>query len=1041
MATIAQLLVQIKADTDPLRKELNATKRQVRDAFGSEFMSVSNTAVRALEGIGVAIAGVGVAAVRQASKLQSVQTAFTNMLGSAEKSSKFIAELQNFAAKTPFEFNQVTEAAQKFLAFGFTAEQVIPTLTAVGDAAAGVGLGAEGINRVTLAIGQMAAKSKVQSDEMLQLTEAGIPAWKMLAEAIGTSVPEAMERVTKGAVDAQTGISALISGMQSTFGGMMEQQSQTIAGTWSSMMDGIDQSLAAMGLKIADAFNLTEVFQGIGETLTNFAATVNSSGLAEAFTNALPTELQVGFVALATVLTGVAIPAISLTITSLAGFLVPLAAGVVAFAPYIAAIGAAAAGLLALYKNGVTVTSALDFMGVKTEYTSQLFESMGRAFEAIGDAVISFTNLIKPAITVAIIPLAGLATVIAKVVGVAINVITQMLNTVTIFGTLIAYGFDYLFTGISDFVDNISGILSDMADNILPEWASSGLSTIGNFVDTAVGWLGGLINAITDTNNALGKTGGTGDSKKLFNGDTGGETKEAVKTPEYEQFKSSAANSGAGGAGGGGKDLAADARQVSKSIEDEWFRTYQNQTAMVEKWYQEQKSALERSAAANSQYAVDRQRLDELYSQKRLEAIQAEADKEREIRESVRQSMTESSSLNIEAYGSAAQQELVQMQTDYENVISSIENRYAEMTSSFITMTQQQKAAFLQACTEQGLAYQVMADGMVSFAQQAEADKLAAAQNYENQRLEYLQQCKDIEAEMQDAYNELNFEKLQEALTAENALRLSDMEARQEMMQTYQEAYMAAHASNLEMLAELSSTALGGLGDAFTSIFTGAKSAKDAFSDLGKSMIKTIAQFYAKQLAGMLMVSVFGAGLRQKENAKIAADGAAAAAALSPAAWAKLVVSPESAGIATGLLETGLSTAAAMGMATSSLVNIGGSSGNMAEGGFSTGNMSALPSWEGTKWAGITGYATGGYFKGPTLGIIGEGKDDEVALPLNRTVFSNIADGIIRNSSNTEESGGNLFQQNIYGDINTGADQEELYDDWSAMIRAGLRSK
>lgn len=1040
MATIAQLLVQIKADTDPLRKELNATKRQVRDAFGSEFMSVSNTAVRALEGIGAAIAGVGVAAVRQASKLQSVQTAFTNMLGSAEKSSKFIAELQNFAAKTPFEFNQVTEAAQKFLAFGFTAEQVIPTLTAVGDAAAGVGLGAEGINRVTLAIGQMAAKSKVQSDEMLQLTEAGIPAWKMLAEAIGTSVPEAMDRVTKGAVDAQTGISALISGMQSTFGGMMEQQSQTIAGTWSSMMDGIDQSLAAMGLKIADALNLTEIFQGIGETLTNFAATVNSSGLAEAFTNALPTELQVGFVALATVLTGVAIPAISLTVTSLAGFLVPLAAGVAAFAPYIAAIGAAAAGLLALYKNGVTVTSVLDFMGVKTEYTSQLFESMGRAFEAIGNAVISFVNLIKPAITVAVSLFAGLATGIGKSIGFAINVITQMLDVAAVVVTHIAESFNYLFTTVSDVVDNISGALSDMSDNILPEWASSGLSTISNFVDTAIGWLGGLINAITDTNNALGKTGSAGDSKKLFNSDSGGETKEEVKTPDYEQFKSSVSNTGAGGTGGG-KDLAADARQISKSIEDEWFKTYQNQTAMVEKWYQEQKSALERSAAANSQYAVDRQRLDELYSQKRLEAIQAEADKEREIRESVRQSMTESNSLNIEAYGSAAQQELMQMQTDYENVISGIENRYAEMTSSFITMTQQQKSAFLQACTEQGLAYQVMADGMVSFAEQAEADKLAAAQNYENQRLEYLQQCKDIEAEIQDAYNELSFEKLQEALTAENALRLSDMEARQSMMLTYQEAYMAAHASNLEMLAELSGTALGGLGDAFTSIFTGAKSAKDAFSDLGKSMIKTIAQFYAKQLAGMLMVSVFGSGLRQKENAKIAADGASAAAALSPAAWAKLVISPESAGIATGLLETGLASAAAMGLATSSLVNIGGSNGNIAENGFSTGNMSALPSWEGTKWAGITGYATGGYFKGPTLGIIGEGKDDEVALPLNRAVFSNIAEGIIRNSTETEEGGGNLFQQNIYGDINTGADQEELFDDWGAMIRAGLRSK
>ena len=36
MATIADLLVKIGADTSDLRKELNATKRQIKTAFGSE---------------------------------------------------------------------------------------------------------------------------------------------------------------------------------------------------------------------------------------------------------------------------------------------------------------------------------------------------------------------------------------------------------------------------------------------------------------------------------------------------------------------------------------------------------------------------------------------------------------------------------------------------------------------------------------------------------------------------------------------------------------------------------------------------------------------------------------------------------------------------------------------------------------------------------------------------------------------------------------------------------------------------------------------
>ena len=234
MATIADLLVKIGADTSDLRKELDATKRQIKTAFGSEALDVSKKSLAVLGGIGAGLAALGVASVKAGASLQSTKTAFTNMLGSAEKAQDFLGKMQDFAAKTPFEFSQVSQAAQKFIAFGFSAEQVIPTLTAVGDAAAGVGLGAEGINRITLALGQMAAKSKVQAGEMMQLTETGIPAWKMLADQIGVSVPEAMSMVSKGAIDAATGITALVGGMEQSFGGMMDQQSQTISGTWSS---------------------------------------------------------------------------------------------------------------------------------------------------------------------------------------------------------------------------------------------------------------------------------------------------------------------------------------------------------------------------------------------------------------------------------------------------------------------------------------------------------------------------------------------------------------------------------------------------------------------------------------------------------------------------------------------------------------------------------------------------------------------------------------------------------------------------------------
>lgn len=134
------------------------------------------------------IGGLGTYAVKAGGDLQNVQVAMTNLLGSAEKAETFIKSLQNFAAHTPFEFDDVTKASQKFLAFGFTAEQIIPTLTAVGDAAAGVGAGQEGVNRLTLALGQIAAKGRLTSEEMMQITEMGIPAWQLLAETLHTDV-------------------------------------------------------------------------------------------------------------------------------------------------------------------------------------------------------------------------------------------------------------------------------------------------------------------------------------------------------------------------------------------------------------------------------------------------------------------------------------------------------------------------------------------------------------------------------------------------------------------------------------------------------------------------------------------------------------------------------------------------------------------------------------------------------------------------------------------------------------------------------------
>ena len=199
-----------------------------------------------------ATAAAGTFALRTASAAETTEISFTTMLGSEEAALSMMEELADFAAHTPFELCGLQTATRQLLAYGFTAGDVIPMLTAVGDATAALGTGQAGIESVTRALGQMQTRGKVSAEEMLQLTEAGIPAWEYLARAIGTDTAGAMDAVTKGAVSANEGIQAIVSGMENDFGGMMEEQSKTVEGLFSNLSDAIEQPL--MKLRESDAY-------------------------------------------------------------------------------------------------------------------------------------------------------------------------------------------------------------------------------------------------------------------------------------------------------------------------------------------------------------------------------------------------------------------------------------------------------------------------------------------------------------------------------------------------------------------------------------------------------------------------------------------------------------------------------------------------------------------------------------------------------------------------------------------------------------------
>lgn len=312
MATVASLQVLIGANTKGFQKAITDVQKTFRQQLGGKAIEISESVLTGITGLSAALAGLGVMAVRSAAQMEQTEKAFTTLLKSADLAKDFLAELERFAAATPFELPGLLNASKRLLAFGFNAQQVIPILTAIGDSAAALGMGEEGISRLTTAIGQIQAKAKVSAEEMNQINETGIPAWQLLADTIGTTVPQAMDMASKGMIDGATGVQAILSGMNKQFGGMMAEQSQTVNGMMSNIQDSIGQLSTVVGKEISEAFNLKGAAAEFQDTLGQFTSIAKQSGIGEALRQMVPTEVGMAIGALGAVITATAVPAIAL---------------------------------------------------------------------------------------------------------------------------------------------------------------------------------------------------------------------------------------------------------------------------------------------------------------------------------------------------------------------------------------------------------------------------------------------------------------------------------------------------------------------------------------------------------------------------------------------------------------------------------------------------------------------------------------------------------------------------------------------------------
>lgn len=213
-------------------------------------------------------------------KFEQYITSFEVMLGSYEKANRLMDDLNDFAAKTPLELGDVTKSTQLLLNYGVAQDEVITKLQQLGDVSQG---SAEKMNRVALAYGQMVAKQKVTGEELRQMTEAGVPMTQALADALGVTTAQLSKMIEKGEVGIPTLNKALeqLTSEGGKFFGMMDKQSQTAMGLFSTLKDNIamfardvgEESFEYLKSELQDLMNTISEMKESGE-LNEFATEI-----------------------------------------------------------------------------------------------------------------------------------------------------------------------------------------------------------------------------------------------------------------------------------------------------------------------------------------------------------------------------------------------------------------------------------------------------------------------------------------------------------------------------------------------------------------------------------------------------------------------------------------------------------------------------------------------------------------------------------------------------------------------------------------------
>jgi len=285
--------------------------------------------------------------ITEAMNLESAQAAFVPLMGSTEKAKELVGALNVAAAETPFQFEDLQKAVSKLLpVMDQDIGKTIDTLKMLGDTAGG---NAQKLDSITRGFTKAMLKGKVDMESLNMIAEAGVPIFTEMAKSMGyntENMTEFFKKISTGTVTTDELVKAFK--RMTSEGGIfykgMVIASETTSGVFSTLRDNIAMTAAGIGQAflpyikkaalaiiditsgilewISEGDNLQNllsklgyIFSGlvagiIAYTVASNASVIASFSLVSAIKAVTVAAMANPFVAIATVISAVLVPAI-----------------------------------------------------------------------------------------------------------------------------------------------------------------------------------------------------------------------------------------------------------------------------------------------------------------------------------------------------------------------------------------------------------------------------------------------------------------------------------------------------------------------------------------------------------------------------------------------------------------------------------------------------------------------------------------------------------------------------------------------------------